>query len=87
MSEPFSLPITAARPAFYTPEQRAEWERVAVKREIAALRQEIALAEAKAQRLNESIKARKSSLARLESQAVISAPVRSSVTMSVITCR
>lgn len=87
MSEPFSLPITAARPGFYSPEQRADWERAAITREVAALRQDIALAEAKAQRLNESIKARKTSLARLEAQAVIAAPVRSSVTMSVVTCR
>lgn len=87
MSAPFSLPISAARPGFYSPEQRAEWESAAIKREVAAIRRDIALAEAKVQRLNESIKERKKGLARLESQVVIAASVRSGVSVSVVNCR
>jgi hypothetical protein len=74
--------ISANRPSFFTPAQHDEWERAAIARDVLALRQEIALAEAKLGRLQASIETRKKSLARLEAQAVLTAPVRSAVTVN-----
>lgn len=83
----FAQHITADRPGLYTPAQREEWERATVKRQIAAIDAEIALAVAKRDRITESINARKKSVERLKAQLAPASPVQSSIAVRVACCR